>query len=108
MSAVGDGVRAGRRSLSPSRAEKVDFVLYKGPPPLSPLVPAEELATVEEEWMMRANYIVDDLHWLLRLPHDRFTVYRKFSKLSNKIKNKIIIQSVYFSSTLINFYSASS
>lgn len=72
MSAVDDGVRAGRRSLSPSRAEKVDFVLYKGPPPLSPLVAPEENATVEEEWMMRANYIEDDLHWLLRLPHDRF------------------------------------
>ncbi|XP_059151768.1 activating signal cointegrator 1 complex subunit 2-like [Physella acuta] len=52
-------------SLHPSRAEKMIFVKYT-PPPLN--VDRADY----DAWLERVNYLSDDLHWLLQLPHEKF------------------------------------
>ncbi|XP_043925681.1 activating signal cointegrator 1 complex subunit 2 [Protopterus annectens] len=49
----------------PKRREDRCFVTYK-PPPQS------DDPALEEEFLDRANFIADDLDWLLSLPHDKF------------------------------------
>ncbi|KAK0044479.1 activating signal cointegrator 1 complex subunit 2 [Biomphalaria pfeifferi] len=52
--------------LHPSRVEEMVFVRYT-PPPSS----VEDSADYDA-WLERINYLCDDLHWLLQLPHDKF------------------------------------
>ncbi|KAH9500008.1 Activating signal cointegrator 1 complex subunit 2 [Bulinus truncatus] len=53
--------------LHPSRIEKMVFVRYAPPPP-----PGMEDSAEQDAWLERLNYLCDDLHWLLQLPHDKF------------------------------------
>jgi len=71
VSEVGaDGRESKVPALSPSRMEHVDYIHYKPPPSDS-----ADRASVEE-WLDRARFIEEDSHWLLKLPHDRFsTIY---------------------------------
>ncbi|BFZ15923.1 hypothetical protein BsWGS_18962 [Bradybaena similaris] len=53
-------------SLHPSNMEKMAFVRYTAPP-----VNPDDRAECDV-WLERVNYLCDDLHWLLQLPHDKF------------------------------------
>ncbi|XP_062890552.1 activating signal cointegrator 1 complex subunit 2 [Mobula hypostoma] len=52
-------------ALHPSRKEECYFVLYKPPP-------QDDIPALVEEFLERANFIAQDLEWLLSLPHDKF------------------------------------
>ncbi|KAJ8385956.1 hypothetical protein AAFF_G00177770 [Aldrovandia affinis] len=49
----------------PDRMEDRSFVAYRPPPP-------EGSAAQVEEFLEHAQFIIDDLDWLLALPHDKF------------------------------------
>ncbi|XP_072443474.1 activating signal cointegrator 1 complex subunit 2 isoform X1 [Chiloscyllium punctatum] len=52
-------------ALHPSRKKDRHFVLYKPPP-------QDGTPALVEEFLERANFIANDLDWLLALPHDKF------------------------------------
>jgi activating signal cointegrator complex subunit 2 len=60
-----DGRETNMPALSPSRVQSRDYINYKPPPS-----DCADRASVEE-WLDRARFIEEDLHWLLKLPHDR-------------------------------------
>jgi len=54
-------------------AEDVPFVKYKPPPvPTGKDGYSSEDRVIRDQWLERMDYIQADLHWLLRLPHQRF------------------------------------
>ncbi|GFN93801.1 activating signal cointegrator 1 complex subunit 2 [Plakobranchus ocellatus] len=55
-----------KSALDPSRIEPMVFVRYSVPPS-DPDNRAEY-----DAWLERVNFLCDDLHWLLQLPHDKF------------------------------------
>jgi len=61
----GDGREEHLSALDASRMEKVDFVEFRPPPANS----SDQGAV--DAWVERANYILEDLRWLLKLPYDR-------------------------------------
>jgi len=60
-----DGREESLPALDASRMEKVEFVEFRPPP-----VHGSDQAAVDA-WLERANYIIEDLRWLLKLPYDR-------------------------------------
>ncbi|XP_042637863.1 activating signal cointegrator 1 complex subunit 2 [Orycteropus afer afer] len=52
-------------ALHPEQKADRYFVLYKPPP-------EDNIPTLVEEYLERATFIVNDLDWLLALPHDKF------------------------------------
>ncbi|CAL1547270.1 unnamed protein product [Lymnaea stagnalis] len=64
--------------LHPSRIEKMVFVSYT-PPPFN----CEDRADYDA-WIERVNYLCDDLHWLLQLPHDKFWCQAVFDESLHK------------------------
>jgi len=63
-----DGAEKRLSALDVSRMEKVDFVEFRQPP-----VDGSDQAAMDA-WMDRANFIIEDLRWLLKLPYDRYFV----------------------------------
>ena len=65
-----DGREKRLSALDASRLENVQFVEFR-PPPVDDSEPG-----AVDAWVERANYIIDDLTWLLKLPYDRYiTIY---------------------------------
>jgi len=62
-----DGREDRLSALDASRVENVEFVEFRTPP-----VDDSDQAAVDA-WLERANYIIDDLHWVLKLPYDRYS-----------------------------------
>jgi len=63
-----DGREERLSALDASRIEQVEFVEFRSPP-----VNGSDQAAVDA-WLERANYIIEDLRWLLKLPYDRYSV----------------------------------
>jgi len=63
--ALADGREKRLSALDASRMENVEFVEFRPPP-----VDCSDRGAMDA-WMERANYIIEDLRWLLRLPYDR-------------------------------------
>ena len=61
-----DGHEERVSALDASRTKNVEFVEFRPAP-----VDGSDQAAVDA-WMDRANYIVEDLRWLLKLPYDRY------------------------------------
>jgi len=64
-----DGREKRLSALDASRMEKVEFVEFRPPP-----VDGSDQGAIDA-WIERANYIIEDLRWLLRLPYDRYSVW---------------------------------
>ncbi|EDL40484.1 activating signal cointegrator 1 complex subunit 2 isoform 1 [Mus musculus] len=52
-------------ALNPEQKADRYFVLYKPPP-------KDNIPALVEEYLERANFVANDLDWLLALPHDKF------------------------------------
>lgn len=64
--------------LHPSRIEKMVFVDY-----MPPTFSCDDRADYDA-WLERVNYLCDDLHWLLQLPHDKFWCQAVFDESLHK------------------------
>uniref|UniRef100_A0A0B7AGQ0 CUE domain-containing protein n=1 Tax=Arion vulgaris TaxID=1028688 RepID=A0A0B7AGQ0_9EUPU len=83
-------------SLHSSRIEKMVFVKYF-PPPANTDDRAEY-----DAWLERVNYLCDDLHWLLQLPHDKFWCQVVFDAGLHKSLDSFIQFSPRSHETLMN------
>jgi len=61
-----DGREERLSALDASRVEKVDFLEFRPPP-----ADVSDQGAVDA-WLERANFIIEDLRWLLKLPYDRY------------------------------------
>jgi len=59
-----DGREESLSALDVSRVENVEFVEFR------PLPSDKDQAAVDA-WLERANFIIEDLRWLLKLPYER-------------------------------------
>ena len=62
---MADGREERLSALDASRMENVRFVEFRPPP-----VDDSDQGAVDA-WLERADYIMDDLRWVLKLPYDR-------------------------------------
>jgi len=53
-------------ALDASRVENIEFVEFRA----SPADDSDQAAV--DAWLERADYIIEDLRWVLKLPYDRY------------------------------------
>ena len=77
-----DGREERLSALDVSRVENVEFVEFRALP-----VDGSDQAAVDA-WLERANYIIEDLRWVLKLPYDRYFI--KCTNLISEMFNCLI------------------